>query len=223
MNAKHKFGIFIVSIGLLGLALFTDWDKGKDTGTTTTTVSTVPTTTLVRTTESGPVTYNTITATFEGGGTVIPPAGKITVAEGQDQKFRFVPDECYEITEMRVDGVSVDVTHSHTFGNVSEDHVIHAVFTLKKECHATTESQPANYRISATSQGDGSVIPSGDVLLLKGHAQKFTFEPAKCHAVANVIINGVSVGAIQNFTFENIQAASSIHAVFTPITDCDAD
>lgn len=227
MSTKHKLGIFItltVLVSVLVFALFADRDKvfhAEKNTRTTTTVPTVPTTTLVKTTESMPV--NIITASFEGKGAVIPPAGRIPVAEGLGQKFNFEPAECYEMTDLIVDGVSVGVTHSHTFENVSKDHTVHAIFTLKKECHATTENEPARYHINATSEGNGSVIPSGKVLLSEGRTQKFTIEPAKCYAVADVIINGMSVGAIQHFTFENIQTSYSIHAVFTPIKDCHAD
>ena len=68
-----------------------------------------------------------ITATAGRGGT-IDPEGQVGVDCGDDQAFTIAPDECNEIEDVLVDGLSVGPVAACTFYDVHEDHTIEAVF-----------------------------------------------------------------------------------------------
>ena len=76
--------------------------------------------------------FHTITATAGENGT-ITPSGAITVTEGEDLTFSFIPDDGYRLENVLVDGISVMSNienNTYTFTNVVEDHTIHATFEL---------------------------------------------------------------------------------------------
>ena len=59
------------------------------------------------------------------------------------------------------------------------------------------------YTIKATAGTGGSISPSGNVSVREGRDQTFTITPDKGYAVANVKIDGKSIGAVKSYTFEN--------------------
>ena len=77
--------------------------------------------------EDGAVKTYTITATAGPGGS-ITPSGNVTVKEGESKTFTIKPDSGYVIEDVKVDYTSIGPKSSHTFTNVTADHVIHALF-----------------------------------------------------------------------------------------------
>jgi len=72
---------------------------------------------------------STITAFAAAGGT-ISPSGKLTVDAGASQGFQISAASGYVISDVIVDDSSVGAVSSYTFNNVSEDHIINAIFEL---------------------------------------------------------------------------------------------
>ena len=70
------------------------------------------------------------------------------------------------------------------------------------------------YTIKATAGVNGSISPSGNVSVREGRDQTFTITPDKGYAVANVKIDGKSVGAVKSYTFENVKGNHAIEAIF---------
>ena len=70
------------------------------------------------------------------------------------------------------------------------------------------------YTIKATAGTDGSISPSGDVSVRKGRDQTFAITPDKGYAVANVKIDGKSIGAVKSYTFENVRRTHTIEVIF---------
>ena len=70
------------------------------------------------------------------------------------------------------------------------------------------------YTIKATAGTDGSISPSGDVSVREGRDQAFTITPDKGYAVANVKIDGKSIGAVKSYTFENVRRTHTIEVIF---------
>ena len=52
------------------------------------------------------------------------------------------------------------------------------------------------YTITATAGSNGTLTPSGAVSVNCGSNQTFTITPAACHQVQDVLVDGVSVGAV---------------------------
>ena len=70
------------------------------------------------------------------------------------------------------------------------------------------------YTIQATAGAGGSISPSGDVSVREGRDQTFTITPDKSYAVANVKIDGKSIGAVKSYTFENVRSPHTIEVIF---------
>ena len=70
------------------------------------------------------------------------------------------------------------------------------------------------YTIKATAGAGGSISPSGNVSVREGRDQTFTITPDKDYAVANVKIDGKSIGAVKSYTFENVRRTHTIEVIF---------
>ncbi len=70
------------------------------------------------------------------------------------------------------------------------------------------------YTIKATAGSGGSISPSGSITVREGRDQTFTITPDKGYAVANVKIDGKSIGAVKSYTFENVRRTHTIEVIF---------
>ncbi|MGI5935211.1 MAG: PASTA domain-containing protein [Oscillospiraceae bacterium] len=75
-----------------------------------------------------------------GKGGSISPKGRVSVKEGGSVTFTIIPDEGYEIREIKVDGQSVEAVDSYTFSDVRSDHSIYAIF---RAVQSTPEPSPS--------------------------------------------------------------------------------
>ncbi|MHA1474867.1 MAG: ABC transporter substrate-binding protein [Promethearchaeota archaeon] len=76
----------------------------------------------------GEITYYTISASCGDNGD-INPDGEIEVAEGDNIKFIFTPDEGYLVSDVIVDAASVEILRGFTFSDVESNHTIAVEFT----------------------------------------------------------------------------------------------
>ena len=79
----------------------------------------------------------------------------------------------------------------------------------------------ASHTITASAGANGTITPSGAVAVTHGANQSFTMTPAACYRVLDVVVDGVSVGAVTSFTFTNVQIDHTISVTFDnnyPIT-----
>ncbi len=134
----------------------------------------------------------------------ISPSGNVSVASGGSQSFTITPNGGYHVSDVLVDGVSVGAVTSYDFPVVTADRTISAVFAANTVQHTITASAGPN----------GSISPSGAVSVFQGVNQPFTITPAPGHLIADVLVDGVSVGAVSNYTFTNVSAAHTIAASF---------
>ena len=77
----------------------------------------------------------------------------------------------------------------------------------------TIDERPV-YTIKATAGIHGSITPSGDVDVLHGSSQTFTIAANRGYAISNVKIDGVSIGAVKSYTFENVTGNHTIEVTF---------
>jgi len=147
---------------------------------------------------------HTISAAAGAGG-AISPTGSVTVYEGAGQTFIISPQTGYRIADVVVDGASRGAVPSYSFTNVAADHTVSAVFA------------PAQYVINATGNTGGSVTPNGAVQVSAGGSQTFTFSPAAGYRIAEVLVDGVSQGAVASYAFTNVTASHTVQAAFAPL------
>ena len=139
-----------------------------------------------------------------GAGTngFISPNGTVSVPSGANQTFNITADACYKIASVLVDGVSVGAIPSYTFSNVTTTHSINASFSQ------------ITYPITASAGANGSITPGGVTSINCGSSQTYNITPNAGYSIQDVVVDGVSQGAINSRTFTNVSAAHSITASF---------
>ena len=77
----------------------------------------------------------------------------------------------------------------------------------------TVDERPV-YTVKATAGSHGSITPSDNVDVLHGGSQTFTIAANSGYAISNVKIDGVSIGAVKSYTFENVTENHTIEVTF---------
>ena len=163
--------------------------------------------------------YWTIEASAGSGGG-IAPEGDVFVPDGGDQRFDFDPDRGYEIDRVRVDGDSERVRSSYTFEEVTENHTIRVTFTETDEGGDDDDDDDDDggityLTITATAGEGGSISPDGRVQVAYDRNKSFIIQADEGYELADVLVDGRSVGAVGRYTFEKVHKNHTITAVFT--------
>ncbi|MEG1501750.1 MAG: chitobiase/beta-hexosaminidase C-terminal domain-containing protein, partial [Clostridiales bacterium] len=148
-----------------------------------------------------------ITVTTGANGKITPNggnAGIVNVVNNTKQTFYIVANEGYLIDDVKVDGTSVGVVASYTFENVKEAHSISATFKERKVTHV----------IDAKTGANGSITPSGTVIVTDNLDQPFTITADEGYLISDVKVDGESVGPVASYIFKNVKKAHSISAIF---------
>jgi hypothetical protein len=155
------------------------------------------------------VATHTITSSAGANGT-ISPSGIVTVNSGANKTFTITPATNYKITDVTVDGSSVGIVNSYTFYNVTANHTISVNFA---------QNTLTTYTITATNGANGAISPSGLITLKSGTNQIFTITPNTGYEITDVLVDGISKGKENNYTFSNITANHTIEASFSLISN----
>ncbi len=148
------------------------------------------------------ISYN-VTANAGEGGTI---AAATTATCGENFTFTVEANACYQIETVTVNGVSVNLSgNTYTINNVSSDQVINATFTQ------------LSYTINATAGNGGSISDAGTTSVLCGNNKTYTITANDGYMISDVIVNGLSVGAVPSYTFSNVNANGTIEARFEEI------
>jgi uncharacterized protein (DUF779 family) len=157
--------------------------------------------------EETPATYawtidlsKTITASAGPGG-AISPEGATTVPYNGSQTYVITPGPGYSVYDVLVDGDSVGAVTSHTFENVTTDHTISASFAQ------------FTYTITATAGPNGTITP-GTGSVPYGGTVFYAIAPALGYRVDDVLVDTVSVGRVDSYTFTSVTADHSISVTF---------
>lgn len=70
------------------------------------------------------------------------------------------------------------------------------------------------FTISASAGAGGSISPSGSVSVREGGDKTFTITPDSGYRISYVLADGKRVGAVESYTFEDVQKGHTIEAVF---------
>src|SRR5204862_95929 len=73
------------------------------------------------------------------------------------------------------------------------------------------------YTIAASAGSNGSITPSGNTTVNCGDNQSYSITADACYHIADVLVDGSSVGAVASYTFSDVQANHTISATFTII------
>ena len=155
-------------------------------------------------------TFN-ITVTVGSGGSA-EPNGTVSVGYGGSVTITFTPDPGYEIDSVIVDGQKVVVSgSSYTFSNVVANHTLEVSF---KSSYVPPVNPGTTYYIDASAGQGGPISPNGRVSVAAGSSRTFTIAAGERYEIADVLVDGVSVGAVSSYTFSNVQANHTITVTF---------
>lgn len=82
--------------------------------------------------------------------------------------------------------------------------------------YASSTTSPSTFVITATGGANGSISPSGPVTVEYGGSQSFTITPKDGCKIANVKVDGISVGKPTSYLFGNIKSNHTIVVNFAP-------
>ena len=156
------------------------------------------------------VTVNALPTTFaitasSGANGTVSPDGVTNVNSGGSQAYTIAPVTGYHIDQVLVDGVNnpgVVSSGSHTFSLVTAPHTISASFAIN------------TYNITSSAGANGSISPNGSTSVNHGDSQGYTITPATGYHVADVLVDGGSVGAVTSYPFSSVTAPHTIAASF---------
>ena len=156
------------------------------------------------------VEYSYVPKIFEinvtyGIGGKLNPEKTIKVIEGSEQIFTVVPDNKYELEYLSVDSENVEVINNqYVFENISDNHSIFAKFKYV----------PSYYIINASCNDGGKITNIGAHSYIEYSTIEYTFTPNHKYKVKNVIIDGVSHGGIEKYTFTDLSSDHTIDVEF---------
>jgi hypothetical protein len=146
----------------------------------------------------------TITASAGANGS-ISPSGAVSQSAGSSRTFTISPNSGYHVANVSVDGVSVGAVSSYTFNNIVAAHTIAASFSVD------------TYTITATAGANGSITPSGSIVLNSGANRTFTVTPNNGYKIDDVRVDNASIGAASSYSFTAVNANHTIAALFAAV------
>lgn len=174
---------------------------GKSVGSVTTfTFDPVESNHTIEATFFPPSPKYTITAQAGDGG-VLNPAGVIKVRQGENITFHLSPETGNKVN-LSVDGTSLGPRSAFQFTDVRKDHSLTATFSAT---------------IRATAGYGGTIHPDGTVPVSFGSNQAFTLTPQPGYALADLKVDGASLGPVGTHTFTNVTGSHAIAARFRSV------
>ena len=81
----------------------------------------------------------------------------------------------------------------------------------------TVEFEKITHTITATAGANGSISPNGEVVVEYGTDKTFAITPSTGYEVADVLVDGQSIGKVNSYTFEGVSENHIISVTFTKI------
>ncbi|MDD5188047.1 MAG: hypothetical protein PHF57_07545 [Methanoregula sp.] len=132
----------------------------------------------------------------------ISPIAVTTVTYLGSQQFTITPDPGYHIENVFVDGEAVGAVPAFLFTNVRANHTIQARFGIN------------SYTITPSAGHGGSILPRDPVIVEYGGIVDLLITPETGYHIADVFVDGVSIGSRNEYTFMNIEKNHTLSASF---------
>ena len=134
----------------------------------------------------------------------ISQAGTTTVNYNDNATYTITAATGYHVSDVIVDGHSVGAVSSNTFSSISDNHTISASFAIN------------TYTIAASAGTNGNISQAGTTTVNYGDNATYTITAATGYHVSDVLVDGVSKGAVTSYTFSSIATNHIISATFAP-------
>ena len=89
----------------------------------------------------------------------------------------------------------------------------HGALSGWSDCKSITIAENT-HTLTASAGANGSISPSGSVTVSHGSSRTFTISAGANYHVQEVLVDGVSVGAVTSYTFTNVTQNHTIQASF---------
>lgn len=150
----------------------------------------------------------------------ITPTRKEVMA-GANIMFTITAQSGYALDYITVDGTVVyannDPTNpfkgSWTLKNVQANSEVVAYFGEDQNGDGVPDA-PAYLTVTARAGENGSISPSGTLLVKRGESQSFSITASSDYHISDVAVNGVSVGAVSSYEMISISENMTITASF---------
>lgn len=157
-----------------------------------------------------------VTISTDGNGTIsgivsgLPPtiipatmSAVVNVATGKSANFTFNAASSYAVSDVLVDGVSVGAPPNRLFpSSTVGSHTLSVSFALI-----------APYTITASAGANGSISPSGALVVPVSETRTFAIVPSLGFSVADVLVDGISQGAITSYMFPTFPSGTTDHTI----------
>ena len=145
--------------------------------------------------------YYSIKSKCSIGGT-LNPSENITLKAGGYQEFFIVADKSHLIEDVIINGTSFGTIDFFNFTDIHSNQTIEVLFTKK------------TFIVEITSNSNGTTIPHQSEILEYGDNKKIIFSPVEGFHISNILIDGSAVGALSEYTFNNITSNHNIEVFF---------
>ena len=133
----------------------------------------------------------------------ISPAVSVSVPFGGGFTFRFQPAAHYHVATVAVDGrVVAHRGDSYTFEDVTADHTLSVDFALDR------------FAITASAGEGGSISPPATTYVPYGGSVTYAVSPDPGWRIDVLLVDGVPLGPLDSYTFDDVQADHTISAGF---------
>ena len=161
----------------------------------------------------------------DGSGTEIKTATVKSVQRGIPE-----PVEAATITGYTVSGEATKTASGEVSANLA-DYTITFNYTKNSSGGGSSSggggggssSTVSSYTIKASAGANGTISPNGSVSVARGKDQTFTISAINGYRIADVLVDGKSVGNVSTYTFENVKANHTIEAKFVKQNSIIAD
>ena len=192
-NTGYQVASILVDSASTGTATTYTFSNVTSNHTLSATFSAIPTFTLEVMSSNATGTVNG--SQVNGNGTQYQSYNQGTVVN-----YSFAPITGYQNLQVTLDGNTVPVSSS----------------VVMNAAHVLIITAQAQQFIISINQGANGVI-SGNIYASYGSSPTFTITPNTGYQVASVLVDGVSVGAVTSYTFNNITTNHTISATFSPL------
>jgi len=128
----------------------------------------------------------------------------------------------YTVSNLTDGAYSVAVS-SYTSPNANNANLVVSPQSATLNFQIPFTTYTTTYTIAATAGPNGSISPSGTVVVNSGGSQTFTITPDPGYAVADVQVDSSSVGAVTSYPFNIVTSNHTISAHFVAAVEAQQD
>ena len=144
----------------------------------------------------------TLSIDVTGDGTVTKNPDKLEYTHGEEVQLTALPDEGWSFANWTGDLSGSDNPK---------------IIVMDQNRSVTANFTTNTYTIVATAGPGGAIEPEGQIKVNHGDDREFIITPDTGYEIADVVVDGFSVGAIANYTFNNVVSDHTIDASFSQL------